>query len=260
MGDAGKGVALKPVDAAGFASARSEKSSERVYESLMHAIVTGKLVRGSKLPSELALAGRFDVSRPVLREALGRLRSQGLIASVRGSGNYVSERPAACAAAAAAEEDDPSAPALMARVGHVLTGLEFRLIVEPEAAFMAASRRGPDDLIEMRTALDGYEAAIAAGEIAHHFDYRFHAAIAVATANPRIVAALQSLEHDVSHSVDLMRHFSHFEPIERSRHVTSEHREILSRIEDGDAEGARRVMRNHIEHARIRMLNSRTDT
>src|SRR6202034_4911131 len=41
-----------------------------------------------RLPSELALADRFGVSRPVVREALSRLRSRGVIVSRKGSGSY----------------------------------------------------------------------------------------------------------------------------------------------------------------------------
>jgi GntR family transcriptional regulator, transcriptional repressor for pyruvate dehydrogenase complex len=40
-----------------------------------------------RLPSETALAQQFAVSRPIVREALVRLRDHGLIKSVRGSGS-----------------------------------------------------------------------------------------------------------------------------------------------------------------------------
>src|SRR5271169_1636487 len=51
-------------------------------------IEQGEFGDEGRLPSELALADRFGVSRPVVREALSRLRSQGVIVSRKGSGSY----------------------------------------------------------------------------------------------------------------------------------------------------------------------------
>lgn len=234
-----------------FGPARPERLAARVYESLFHAIVTGKFARGQRLPSENLLAAQFDVSRPIVRQALDRLREEGLIESIRGSGSYVNEHPER-AGGTAGPDGDP-----MERMNEILNGLEFRMVVETEAAFFAAQRRNAADIARMETALAGFGQALAKGEIPHHFDYAFHEAIGLATANPRFVAALKSLEYDVSHAVNLMRYLVHFEPLERGQKVLAEHVEIFELIKAGDGEAARRAMRNHLEHARIRMLNSR---
>ena len=68
---------------------KAERLADKVYENLFHAIVTGMIAAGTKLPSENQLAREFDVSRPVLREALDKLRADRLVSSVRGSGNFV---------------------------------------------------------------------------------------------------------------------------------------------------------------------------
>src|SRR5271170_935157 len=57
-------------------------------------IERGEFGDEGRLPSELALADRFGVSRPVVREALSRLRSRGVIVSRKGSGSYVQKPPA----------------------------------------------------------------------------------------------------------------------------------------------------------------------
>ena len=142
------------------------------------------------------------------------------------------------------------------RVGHILEGLELRMVIEPECAYLAALRRTDDDLLEMDRMLAGYEAADAAGAIAHHHDYGFHRAIAAATGNQRFVQVLKSLEYDVSHAVNMMRHLVHSEPWKRTRAAIDEHRQIYRLIREQDAEGARNIMRAHIEKARSRMLNS----
>ena len=56
--------------AAGLGPVRPERFAERVYETLFHAIVEGRIAVGSKLPSENDLATLFEVSRPVVRQAL----------------------------------------------------------------------------------------------------------------------------------------------------------------------------------------------
>ncbi len=234
--------------ASGLGYVRAERFAERVYESLFYAIATGKIAPGAKLPTELELAALFEVSRPVVRQALDRLREDQLVESVRGSGSYVRAKPDLMGGMPAV---DPAR-----RVGHILEGLELRRVIEPECAYLAALRRPDDDLREMDRMLAGYEAADAAGAIAPHHDYGFHRAIAAATGNQRFVQVLKSLEYDVSHAVNMMRHLVHSEPWKRTRAAIDEHRQIYRLIRDQDAEGARHIMCAHIEKARSRMLNS----
>ena len=53
--------------------------SDTVYEALHELITTGALAENSRLPSENELALEYKVSRPVLRQALSRLRDEGLL-------------------------------------------------------------------------------------------------------------------------------------------------------------------------------------
>lgn len=232
---------------------KSDRLADKVYENLFHAIVTGMIAAGSRLPSENSLAQEFEVSRPVLREALDRLRADGLLTSVRGSGNYVKD--AVGASAGGHLEADADRDTLQ-RIGDLLSGIELRMMIEPEAASMAARRRGPADLERMRLALDRYDEAARQNAILHHHDYAFHEAIAVATCNQRIASTLKSLEYDVSRSVNLMRFLVKFQPLVRIEAVRAEHEEIFRHIERGAATKAKRAMRNHIEHARVRMMNN----
>ncbi|ADZ69555.1 FadR/GntR family transcriptional regulator [Polymorphum gilvum] len=233
---------------------KSERLADKVYENLFHAIVTGMIAAGTRLPSENTLAQEFDVSRPVLREALDKLREEGLIYSVRGSGTYVKD---AVAGETQEQLGSDAEREVLERIGQMLDGIELRLIVEPEAAYLAARRRTPADIERMRGALDRFNEALQKGAILHYHDYAFHEAVATATCNPRIVDTLKSLEYDVSRSVTLMRFLVRFQPLVRVEAVQAEHEEILRHIEAGAATEAKRAMRNHIEHARIRMLNSR---
>ncbi|MDY7578851.1 GntR family transcriptional regulator [Herbaspirillum sp. RTI4] len=244
-------AALSPeilaLSASGMGPIRTDRFAERVYEHLFHAIVEGKIAVGSRLPSENDLAALFDVSRPIVRQALDRLREDKMVESIRGSGTYVKQ--------AAGNEQASGEPAQ--RIGHILNGLELRLVMEPECAFMAALRRRTSDLETMDRMLCGFEEANASGGIAHHFDFGFHEAIAAATANARLVQVMKSLEYDISHAVNLLRHLVHIQPWERTQDAIDEHRNLFQLIKIQDAEGARRAMRGHLENARTRMFNSR---
>ena len=59
----------------------------------MAAVISGQFSVNSRLPPEVKLAQQIGVSRPVLRTALIRLRTDGIFASKRGSGNYVIRQP-----------------------------------------------------------------------------------------------------------------------------------------------------------------------
>lgn len=218
----------------------------RVEAALRHGILTGQLPAGARLPSEPALAAIFGVSRPVVRQAQAGLKAQGLLQSRRGAGTHVSEHATMPSILLPA----PSGKDL----GGILQGVELRLVIEPEAATMAALRRDAADLARMEATVAAFEQATVRGEPTHLHDYGFHEAIALATANPRIADAMRTLEEDVSYAVRVWQHWGRAQIGMRMQDAVDEHREILGFIRDQDEEGARRAMRSHIEKARIRMM------
>ena len=66
---------------------------DQIYSRMVEAILRGDYVDSKKLPTESELASQFGVSRPTVREALSRLRSDGIIESRRGSGSHVVRAP-----------------------------------------------------------------------------------------------------------------------------------------------------------------------
>jgi len=77
-----------PVSAAGPLYAQ-------VAGSLAAEIRAGRLVTGTRLPSERELRERFGVSRVTVRQALGRLVSAGLVVPAAGRGWFVHAAPLA---------------------------------------------------------------------------------------------------------------------------------------------------------------------
>jgi GntR family transcriptional repressor for pyruvate dehydrogenase complex len=239
-------VGLSSPEELGLEPVRHERFAERVYESLFHAIMTGKLAPDTRLPAEVQLAAFFQVSRPVIRQALDRLRQDQLIESIQGSGTYVR----------AHDKSSTSSSRPGSDMGYLVHGLELRLVIEPECAYLAALRRTTADLERMESMLTGFENAVANGDVAHHFDFGFHEAIGQASANPRMAQVIKSLEYDVSHAINLWRHMAQLKPWRRTQDALDEHRAIYELIKQQDAEGARRAMRSHVEKARIRMLDA----
>ncbi|MGW5728966.1 GntR family transcriptional regulator [Nocardia beijingensis] len=66
----------------------------QISEHLRELIERGELAPGAEVPSERELAASWKVARPTAAKALNMLRQQGIVASRRGSGTYVAERPA----------------------------------------------------------------------------------------------------------------------------------------------------------------------
>ncbi|WP_096272560.1 GntR family transcriptional regulator [Paucisalibacillus globulus] len=60
-----------------------------VYDQLYKQIIDGNFPRNSKLPTENELAKSLGVSRVTLRQAISLLQDDGLIKSIQGKGNFI---------------------------------------------------------------------------------------------------------------------------------------------------------------------------
>ena len=69
-----------------FVAVPVRRLREQVEEQIREAIRSGQLAIGARLPSEIALANSFSVSRTTVREALRSLAARGLISKAPGSG------------------------------------------------------------------------------------------------------------------------------------------------------------------------------
>lgn len=66
---------------------------KKIVDEVLDQINHGKLQKGSKLPTELCLATKFDVSRTCVREAIKSLEAMGIVQSIQGSGSYITNTP-----------------------------------------------------------------------------------------------------------------------------------------------------------------------
>jgi GntR family transcriptional repressor for pyruvate dehydrogenase complex len=219
------------------------KLSGGIYEQIFERIVAGEFPINARLPSETELARSCGASRPVVREALARLREDGIIVSRQGSGSYVKRRPDAALLRFVPINS----------IADVQRGFEFRAGLEGAAAALAARRWEDEDIAEIRRALAALDRCIANGELGVDADVHFHRAIAQATHNPYHIAVQETLQAHTAFGMNLTRNLS-LRNAARLRLVQNEHVAIVAAIEARNAARARAAMERHIENARRRMF------
>ncbi|MFE9557780.1 FadR/GntR family transcriptional regulator [Streptomyces sp. NPDC006703] len=146
---------------------------EQATERLREQIVRGEWSVGTKLPGENSLAQTLGVGRSTVREALRALAGAGLVQARQGAGVFV---------IATKPQEDWSTRLRRAAVTDVY---EVRMLVEVEAAQMAAHRRTDDDLVALNEALAKRRDAAEAGDAEFvDADIALHAAVVDAAHNP----------------------------------------------------------------------------
>jgi GntR family transcriptional repressor for pyruvate dehydrogenase complex len=235
------------LDATGaIAPARPAALADGIYQAILTGIANGIYGPNARLPSEHDLAARFQVSRPVVRAALDRLRREGAIVSRQGAGSYVRPREVNPALGFAPVES----------IADIQRCYEFRLTIEPDAAFHAAARRDASALGRIEVALERLAVATRQEQHRDDADFAFHHAIAEASNNHYYAACLHALQSHIAvgmkiHGLALLG------PNSGLRGVFEEHRGIFAAIRDGDAEEARTRMAAHIGFSRDRLFEGR---
>lgn len=225
--------------------------SEEVAGLIGDQIRSGAISAGARLPTELAMATQFGVSRTVVREAIARMKSEGLVESRQGAGAFVSQpgrRPIALSI-------DPQTAR---SVTSVLQILELRRAVEAEIAEIAAQRRTRQDLAAIKRACAAIARDVRSGGDGVAADVAFHRAIAAATHNPYFNLLLDYLQLFLHHAVSVTR-ANEARRIDFTRQVESEHRAIIAAIERSDSAGARQAARLHMDNAHSRIGEADAD-
>lgn len=215
--------------------------SERVAELLAERIVSRELLPGARLESESELARQLGVSRTVVREAVSRLKSDGLLESRQGIGVFV------CEVALRPLRIDP-----LSSSEDVLHIVALRCGIESEAAGLAATHRTPTQLKTIQRALTDIDAAVAKGRDGVDEDVRFHRRIAEASGNPYILSVQVFLEQYFRNGTRVTR-ANEARRADFTRQVLDEHRAIVDAIAAKDAAAARRAAARHMQNAAKRI-------
>ena len=217
--------------------------SDAVFDRILRAIKSGAYGVDERLPTEHAMAAEFQVSRPVVRDALQRLRDQGLIYSRRGAGSFVREQGLR----------EPLGFGQLENLSDLQHCYDFRLTIEPEAAAMAALRRSPEALQKIKSALNLLRDATNRQAHRADADFMFHLSIAQASGNPYFATAMQALEDHIAvgmrfHGISLRS------TSDGLQHVFTEHTAVYESIADSDANAALKLMKTHLNGSRDRLF------
>lgn len=238
-----------------FSPVQHVRAYERIVEQIESAVLSGELAAGQNLPSERELMRQFEVSRATIREALRVLESRGLVRSRPGN---------------------PKGPEVLsfqtnllrtplshlARVEHVsLTDLlQFRMVLEGSATYLAALLRTDEQLAEMEETLAEMVASVERGMAAFSAaDLRFHDAVARASGNE-----LLSVCSDVVRGVVLQMMHEHIagapDSVDLMQTWLQAHSALLDAIRAGDAElAARRIRQDLFDHYQMHVAPERRE-
>ena len=224
---------------------RAPSLADVLAHRLEHDIAQGHYAPGEKLPREQQLATTYGVSRPIVREAIGRLKHDGLVTSRQGSGAFVAESGGASVFRLDVSnfKDRQEIESL----------IELLMAIESSATELAAQRRTDQDLIAIGNQLEAMQAAIERGDSGVDEDVAFHQAIVEATKNPFFMDLSTFLDRRVRHFIRTARANTAKLQTGHMMAVQDEHRDIFHAIRDRDAQGARQAAENHLKQAAQRL-------
>jgi GntR family transcriptional regulator, transcriptional repressor for pyruvate dehydrogenase complex len=220
------------------------KISDAVAAELEQRILEGSWKIGDKIPPERELSAQLGVSRASLREAIQKLVSGGLLSSQQGGGTYVTNRLAAGFV-------EPWEGLLESHQSVREDLLEFRELIESNAAECAALRATSEDKIILKRCFEAVDLAYLEGTLEEQADtdLNFHQAIAEASHNAVIGQMTSSLLRILHYNLRLNLPELMLVPEARSR-LRQQHKDIWHAIESGDSIAARQHATTHVEYVR----------
>jgi DNA-binding GntR family transcriptional regulator len=200
--------------------------TEQVYGQLIDLLIRGELRPGDVI-TERRMAEQLNASRTPIREALGRLESEGLVYKQPGRGVTVS----------------PFSTEAFVEV------LNVRLLLEAEAAWLAAGRIPPDRVERIREELQAVakKPSPTLSEI-WDVDDLLHGEIADAAGNTLMAGMIR----------DLRRRTHVYNVYRRAIQPTfgvQENTYLLDAIASGDRARAREAMTQHIESVKRAIID-----
>ena len=222
-----------------FERIQPQRAHEYVAEQIRRHISLRIIKPGEALPAERELAGMFGVGRPTIQHALRLLEAAGLVESRRGrtGGTFISSQ----------DQDSLAVDGLILRVMRNRKELEdllqYRRLIEPAVARVAAGSRRQADLDSMRDAIRGMAEAKTEPDYMRH-DTDFHIALARATSNSVLAHAIEDIRLQLNDAMTLLPESDTWH-----RRISGEHEVLLEAIEAGDGKAAERAMEEHVGHS-----------
>lgn len=213
--------------------------ADTTAERIIKYIINNKLKEGAQLPNETALSSLMGVGRSTLREAIRSLVSRNILTVQQGSGIYVCRNTGV--------SDDPLGFTFIENKEKLVADLlEFRMMIEPRVAALAASKATPEQAEELFLLATGVEKCYEAGESHSEADALFHAKIAEISEN----VILPQLEPLIMHAIDMFIDITHSSLKEETLKT---HMAIVNAIRKNDPIAAQDAMTLHLIYNRDRL-------
>ncbi|MDO4271157.1 MAG: FCD domain-containing protein [Eubacteriales bacterium] len=207
--------------------------TESVVQYLTEHIANGDWAVGSKIPSENQLTASLGVSRASVRVAIQQLIGVGVLESVHGKGTFLRDDRVETLLTGASQ----ITPADCADIRAVL---EFRRILEPEAAALAAKNASGEQIARMRALTEELPRHSGSQREFVRCDMAFHEALCQASGNHLLVKSLHEVfEQTVRNHEQLIQRFG-------ERDALFFHPQILEAVTARNANRARALMEAHI--------------
>ena len=232
---------------AGTVEAQAGQVSDGLFNDILAGILMGDYLPKSRLPTEQRLAHDYGVSRTVVRSALQRLKSEGVVQSRQGSGTIVAAF-------------DPETIARLNRDAQ-LPALKdcyaCRLAIEPAIAAVVAQEPSQEALAY----LEEERALLENGDTGNEYersarDAQFHIRLAEFSGNVFFISVMNTLRPHVLFAMNISKTFTRGAQKKHFNLSQQEHLDIISAILDKDPEAAQAAMRVHIEQGSRRIFMS----
>ena len=213
-----------------------ERLASQVFNHLTQLISGGACDPGQALPSESALAAYYNVSKPVIREALTQLATFGMVQISQG-------RPARVLGVNAAPLTEFFRLAMVASGQGLRDAVELRRALETQTTVLAAQRRDPQGLQAMAQALAAMQAC--GEDVARwaELDCAFHLGLAQAAGNRLMLHLMEALAEPIRQSIEII---TAQRDLSGERSATlARHRSIHAAVEGGDIAAARIAIAVH---------------
>lgn len=217
--------------------------TDTIYCELAERIRAGVYAGGSRLPSEMELSSQFNVSRPVVRGALARLRDESKIVSRRGSGSFVTQ---------AEPIRDGFAP--LGSVEDFAAWYDYRRVIEADIAARAALNVTPEKLERLQKIAQELENLLDEGGSGVDVDIRFHTAIAEMAENRFLSETIAMLRPHLYFIARFVRSLGYTGYLSGQTEARLEHRAIINAIASSQPELARQAMIDHIHGSQRRVF------
>lgn len=208
---------------------------DKIIKQIRDLISTGHIKPGDRLPSERKLAERFGVGRTYVRDAIAKLEFYGILKTMPQSGTVV-------AGIGITALEGLITDVLQLENDDFASLVETRVLLEIQAAKLAAERRTVDDIITIQKALDAYGEKVRNGQAAVEEDLMFHLKIAEASKNNVLKSLMMIITPDIVYS------YTELEICKDGRfyQAMEEHKIILQHILDKNPELAAKAMEEHL--------------